>query len=122
MSKPLRPKTVINISSLRQDDNVAKAYSEFLDADLNIDDIPSDIDLLSERIGDVILDSLDKACPKMVKAKDSYPWENAELQSMMADLRKSAQNSNLRKQIREKAQISERSVLSREGYINQQRC
>ena len=79
MSKPLRPKTVINISSLRQDDNVAKAYSEFLDADLNIDDIPSDIDLLSERIGNVIRDSLDKACPKIIKAKDRYPWANAEL-------------------------------------------
>ena len=75
MSKPLRPKTIINISSLRQDDNVAKAYSEFLDADLNIDDIPSDIDLLSERIGNVIRDSLDKACPKIIKARRSLSMD-----------------------------------------------
>ena len=87
---------------MRQDANVAKAYSEHLDKDLSIDNIPSDIDLLSERIGAVVRDSLDKACPKLAQSKSNDPWENAELQSMMDDLRKTPKNCTLQKQIRKK--------------------
>ena len=101
LSKPFCPIPLINISSLRQDDNIAKTYYDMLDNDLNINDIPSDIDLLSERIGAAIRDSLDKA-PKILQTKASYPWQNDELQSMMTDLRKSPQNDTLRKQIRAK--------------------
>ena len=100
MSKPRRPKVLLDISSLRQDDKIAKAYSDHLDFGLNTDRIPTDIDSLSERIGDVIRDSLDKVCPKVAPVKSRHPWEDSELQSMMSELRKSPKDNNLRKKVR----------------------
>ena len=87
MSKPHRQKPLIDISSLRRYENIAKAYSEHLDSELNI------------RIGAVIRDSLDKACSKVPLVKTRHPWEDPELQSMMLELRKTPQNGTLCKQV-----------------------
>ena len=101
-SKPRLPKPVIDVSALRMSDDVAKTYSDLLDHGLNPDHIPSGIDSLSDRIGSVIRDSLDRACPKVPLVNSSEPWEDLELQRMMTDLRKSPNDNTLRKKVRMK--------------------
>jgi hypothetical protein len=101
-SKPRLPKPVIDVSALRMSDDVAKTYSDLLDHGLNADHIPTGIDSLSDRIGSVIRDSLDRACPKVPLVNSSEPWEDLELQRMMTDLRKSPNDNTLRKKVRMK--------------------
>ena len=77
------------------------------------------IDSLSERIGAVIRDSLDKACPKVPLVKNSHPWEDPELQSMMLELRKTPQNGILRKQVRLKRKaLKDHYYLEKASQIN----
>ena len=64
-SKPRLPKSVINVSSLRTNEQVTKAYSALLVSKLSIDRIPSDIDTLSERIGN------DPACGRRHPIKNT---------------------------------------------------
>ena len=52
-SKPRLPKSVINVSSLRTNEQVTKAYSDLLDSKLSNNQNSSDINALSERIGNV---------------------------------------------------------------------
>ena len=97
-----RPKSKPIISSLHQDENIAKLYSEQLDSKLDPDCIPSDLDAICDRITSSIQDSIEASCPKSVSVKSAPPWENAELQDMMSKLRKDPNNVALRKNIREK--------------------
>ena len=87
-----RPKNKPIISSLHQDENIAKLYSEQLDSKLDPDSIPSDLDALCDRITTSIHDSIEATCPKSVHVKSAPPWENAELQDLMARLRKDPNN------------------------------
>ena len=97
-----RPKSKPIISSLHQDENIAKLYSEQLDSKLDPDCIPSDLDVICDRITSSIQDSIEAVCPKSAPVKSAPPWENPELQVMMTKLRKDPNNVSLRKTIREK--------------------
>ena len=87
---------------LHQNKDTAKLYSEHLDSKLDLDNIPSDLDILCQRVCSSIHESLDIACPKPVQSKSSPPWENSELQDLIAKLRKDPNNVARQKQIREK--------------------
>ena len=117
--KPRLPKPFINVSSLRTNEQVTKAYSDLLDSKLSIDRISSDIDTLSERIGNVIRDSLEEACPKVPVIKSSDPWGDADIQKLMCDLRKTPNDKSLRKQVRMKRKgLKDRYYLDKANAIN----
>ena len=101
ISRP-RHKTKPIVSSLHQNKDTAKLYSELLDSKLDPENIPTDLDKLCQHISSSIHESLDTACPKSVQSKSCAPWENSDLQELMAKLRKDTNNLALRKQVRKK--------------------
>ena len=60
------------------------------------------MDVLSQQISSSISDAVQAVCPKATSSKSSPPWEDAELQIMMENLRKDPSNTALRREIREK--------------------
>ena len=100
-----KPSSKPIVSVLHQDNNITHLYSEHLDSKLDPDNIPTDLDLLCERISTSIHDSVEATCPKSVHSKSSPPWENSDLQELMVKLRKEPNNSALRTEIREKRKL-----------------
>ena len=101
-AKAQHPKLKMDVSVLHQNKDIAKIYSEHLDSGLDPNNIPNDLDKLCDHISHTIQESLDKVCPELTQTKSSEPWENSELQDLMADLRKDPNNTALQKQIRDK--------------------
>ena len=97
-----KPTTRPIVSALHQDENIAKLFSEHLDSKLDPSNIPTDLDVLSQQISSSISDAVQAVCPKATSSKSSPPWEDAELQIMMENLRKDPSNTALRREIREK--------------------
>ena len=101
MSTP-KPSTKPIVSVLHQDKNTARLYSDHLDSRLDPDNIPTDLDELCQHISTSISESVATICPKSTTSKSSPPWENSDLQELMAKLRKEPNNSALQTEIREK--------------------
>jgi len=91
--------------------NVAQRFSNHLDSKLDPNDIPTNLDTLCQQISTSIAESVDVVCPKTIASKSSPPWENIELQNLMAMLRKEPSNSDLQSEVREK-----RKVLKQQFY------
>ena len=93
------------VSVLHQDKHTAQLYSDHLDSKLDPDNIPTDLDELCQHISTSILESVDTICPKSTTSKSSPPWENSDLQELMAKLRDEPKNSALQTEIREKRKL-----------------
>ena len=102
ISKSQCLKSKPDVSSLHRNKDTAKNFSQHLDSGLDPGNIPADLDELCNAITTAIHESVDKVCPKIVHYKSSAPWENSDLQDLMAKLRKDPQNSLIQKQIRYK--------------------
>ena len=106
-----KPSTKPIVSVLHQDKNTARLYSDILDSKLDPDNIPTDLDELCQHISTSTSESIATVCPKSTISKSSPPWENSELQELMAKLRKEPRNSALQTEIRKETKIAEGSVL-----------
>ena len=102
ITKAKRPLCKPDVSFLVQNKDYIKTYDELLDSSLDTNNIPDDLDQLCELVSNSIRDSLDKVCPKKEPPKSHAPWEDAELQSLMDDLRKDHTNTAIQKLVRDK--------------------
>ena len=103
------------VSTLHLDSNTALLYSNHLDSKLDTDNIPTDLDALCSHISTSIADSIADICPKSTVSKSSPPWENADLQNLMAKLRKEPSNSTLQSEIRNKRKMLKDQYYSKKA-------
>ena len=90
------------VSVLHQDKNIAQLYSDLVDSKLDPNDIPTDLDELCQQISSSISESVDTICPKSTPTKTALPWEDSDLQKLMAKLRTNPKNYALQREIKEK--------------------
>ena len=100
-----KPSSKPIVSVLHQDKNTAQLFSNLLDSKLDTNNIPTELDALCQQISTSIADTVATICPKSTISKSSPPWENTELQNLMAKLRKEPSNSALQSEIREKRKM-----------------
>ena len=103
------------VSVLHLDKNTAQRFSEHLDSKLDPDNIPTDLDALCQHISTSISESVESICPKSTTSKSSPPWENSDLQKLMANLRKEPLNSALQAEIREKRKMLKDQYYSKKA-------
>ena len=101
---------------LHQDENVAQRFSNHLDSKLDPNNISTNLDTLCQQISTSIAESVDVVCPKSVVSKSSPPWENDELQNLIAKLRKEPSNSTLQSEVREKRKMLKQQFYSKKAY------
>ena len=100
---------------LHQDENVAQLFSTHLDSKLDPNNIPTNLDTLCQQISTSIAESVDVVCPKSIVSKSSPPWENEELQNLMAKLRKEPSNSTLQSEVRNKRKLLKQQFYSKKA-------
>ena len=103
------------VSALHLDSNTALLYSNHLESKLDTNNIPTDLDALCQKISTSIADSVAASCPKSIVSKTSPPWENTDLQNLMARLRKEPSNSALQSEIRTKRKILKDQYYSKKA-------
>ena len=111
------PKTCTKsiVSVLHQDKNIAQLYSDLVDSKLDPNDIPTDLDVLCQRISSSISESVDTIWPKPTPTKTALPWEDSDLQKLMVKLRKNPKNFALQREIKEKRKKLKDQYYSRKA-------
>ena len=85
ISKP--PKPHKNISSLYNDNEVCKKFSDQLDVLLADDPLINDINLLENILTDSIINASESEIPKILPSNKKSPWVNDEFLSLIKDRR-----------------------------------
>ena len=73
------------------------------------------MDGLCHQISSCIADSVDAVCPKSLVSKMSPPWENADLQHLMPELRQDPLNAVLQSEVRDKRKMLKDQYYSKKA-------
>ena len=93
---PCESKPEIDIQTLHHCEITRGKFTEELDRNLNPSGI-EDVNELNELIVNTVKECAEKVCPAVNKVTKKEPWEDAELQKMIKDLRKVSKLDQIRK-------------------------
>ena len=102
----------MDVKALQRDVHLQNDLSSFLEN--RLESFTSDIDLLNEEIVSAVKDGMNEVCPKIEQKRKKVPWQDATLEHLTKELRKSCNNRDVRqvhKEIKKR-----RKVLKNEYY------